>query len=163
MILNAVEGKSLPVYGDGKNIRDWLYVEDHCEAVWLIINKGIIGETYNIGGECEKKNIEVVNNIYSILNGLYPATDNPALGGRSYKELISFVKDRPGHDKRYAINCDKLKKELGWRQVHDFEIGLRLTVNWYLENMEWVEGIRSGDYMKWIEQNYAFRACGFNE
>lgn len=157
MILNAVEGKPLPVYGDGKNIRDWLFVEDHCEAVWLIINNGRVGETYNVGGECEKENLNLVNDICDIINDILPAMNNSALGGRSYRELIAFVKDRPGHDRRYAVNCDKLKKELGWSRRHDFETALRVTVAWYLDNAVWVEAVKSGDYMKWVEKNYNLR------
>ena len=162
IILNALEGKPLPVYGDGKNIRDWLYVEDHCEAIWLILKKGKAGETYNIGGECEKQNLEVVREICDILEELSPAHSNPALrslkpGIQNYKDLISFVADRPGHDRRYAINCDKIKKELGWKQKHDFQSGLRDTVSWYLKNAEWVNTIRSGEYQKWITTNYTLR------
>jgi dTDP-glucose 4,6-dehydratase len=161
-ILNAVEGKSIPVYGEGKNVRDWLYVEDHCEAIWLILLKGKAGETYNVGGECEKKNIEVVTAICDALEELHPAKDNPAFRKqhstiRNYKELITFVADRPGHDQRYAINCDKIKRELGWTQRHQFEDGLRRTVSWYLKNTEWVNSVRSGDYSKWIEKNYTLR------
>lgn len=157
-ILNAAEGKPLPVYGDGKNVRDWLYVEDHCSAVWEILEKGVTGETYNIGGECEKQNIEVVTVICEILEELCPVKDNRALAKSSYKELITFVSDRPGHDRRYAINCDKLKNGLGWRQAFTFDVALRQTVKWYLENREWVGQIRSGEYMKWIEKNYGSRA-----
>ena len=163
MILNAIEGKDLPLYGDGKNVRDWLYVEDHCSAIWLIAQKGKTGETYNIGGECEKQNIEVVKHICDALEELRPAAGNPALRTpnaerRTYKDLMTFVGDRPGHDRRYAINCDKIKKELGWKQKYDFETGLRQTVSWYLENSAWVKDIRSGEYRKWIENNYASRA-----
>ena len=162
VILNAVEGRPLPVYGDGKNVRDWLYVEDHCEAVWRILEKGRVGETYNIGGECEKKNIEVVNEICNVLEELYPSSGNPAFriphsAFRNYRDLITFVGDRPGHDRRYAINCDKLKAELGWTQRHGFEDGLRETIAWYLRNTEWVNSIRSGEYTKWIEKNYTSR------
>jgi dTDP-glucose 4,6-dehydratase len=161
-ILNAVEGKQLPVYGDGKNVRDWLYVEDHCDAIWLILNRGTAGETYNIGGECERQNIEVVQKICEILETLYPAADNPKIRSSSsqisrYKDLITFVSDRPGHDLRYAINCDKIKNELGWKQSHNFDDGLRQTVAWYLKNTEWVSSIRSGDYISWIEKNYSRR------
>lgn len=163
MLLNALEGKSLPIYGDGKNVRDWLYVEDHCEAVWLIINQGREGETYNIGGECEKNNLNVIHDICDNLDVLRPAKDNSALGGSQYRDLMAFVPDRPGHDRRYAINCDKLKRELGWSPKHDFNMALKLTVNWYLENMQWVEGIRSGDYMRWIEKNYLLREGGADE
>jgi len=172
VILNALEGKPLPVYGDGKNVRDWLYVEDHCEAIWMILNKGIAGETYNIGGECEKKNIEVVREICSVLERLCPAKDNPALRTlnaarsrmdqsgelQSYQDLITFVTDRPGHDRRYAINCDKIKNELGWTQRHDFENGLKDTIAWYLNNADWVKNVRSGEYAKWIEKNYIRRS-----
>jgi dTDP-glucose 4,6-dehydratase len=159
MILNALEGKPLPVYGDGGNIRDWLYVEDHCEALWLIINKGRAGETYNIGGECEKKNIEVVGEICDMLEELRPSGENPALRGRapaigSYRDLVAFVTDRPGHDRRYAINCDKIKGELGWGPRHGFNKGLRQTVGWYLDNADWVEAVRSGQYLKWMEKHY---------
>ncbi|RPI34015.1 MAG: dTDP-glucose 4,6-dehydratase [Nitrospiraceae bacterium] len=162
IILNAIEGKPLPVYGDGKNVRDWLYVEDHCEAVWFILNKARTGETFNVGGECEKQNIEVVREICDILEELHPLKDNPAARKQAphitrYSDLITFVTDRPGHDRRYAINCDKIKKELGWKQKYDFENGLRNTVSWYLHNKKWVEGVRSGEYIKWIETNYHIR------
>ncbi len=162
IILNALEGKPLPVYGDGKNVRDWLYVEDHCEAIWMILNKGIPGETYNIGGECEKQNIEVVNTVCEVLEGLYPARENPALRTphsalHKYQDLITFVADRPGHDRRYAINCDKIKNKLGWTQRHDFENGLKDTIVWYLKNTDWVKSVRSGEYTKWIEKNYRKR------
>jgi len=162
IILNAMEGKALPVYGDGRNVRDWLYVEDHCEAIWLILSRGRPGETYNIGGECEKQNIEVVASICDILEELYPIKDNSrvralASGIKHYRDLIAFVDDRPGHDRRYAINCEKTKGELGWRQRHNFEEGLRQTIAWYLKNSAWVENVRSGDYHKWIETNYSKR------
>jgi len=159
IILNAVEGKPLPVYGDGRNVRDWLYVEDHADAIWQILLKGRAGETYNIGGECERENIEVVNAICDILEELRPPKDNtlirkqsPAVG--RYRELITFVGDRPGHDRRYAVNCDKIKKELGWSHRHNFEEGLRHTIEWYLRNTAWIEQIKSGEYTKWIEKNY---------
>ncbi len=162
VILNAVEGKPLPVYGDGKNVRDWLYVEDHCEAIWQILLKGRTGETYNIGGECEKQNLDVVNAICEILEQLHPLKDNKEITNsklktQNYKELITFVGDRPGHDRRYAINCDKIKNELGWKQRHGFEDGLRRTIVWYLDNRAWVNNIRSGEYAKWIEKNYTSR------
>jgi dTDP-glucose 4,6-dehydratase len=162
VLLNAFEGKPLPVYGDGMNVRDWLYVEDHCEAVWRILEKGRVGETYNIGGECEKRNLEVVNSICEMMEELYPLRDNPAIHNqqspiRNYKDLITFVGDRPGHDRRYAINCDKIKTELGWTQRHGFEDGLRETIAWYLRNTDWVNSIRSGEYTKWIEKNYTTR------
>jgi dTDP-glucose 4,6-dehydratase len=152
MLLNALEGKSLPVYGDGKNVRDWLFVEDHCEAVWLILNRGRRGQTYNIGGECEKQNIEVIRAICDALESVKPSAN-----GR-YLDLITFVADRPGHDRRYAINCDKIKRELGWRQRYDFTAGLHATVMWYLNNRSWIEGVRSGSYQHWIERNYADRS-----
>ncbi len=163
VILNAVEGKPLPVYGDGKNVRDWLYVEDHCDALWFILTKGKAGETYNIGGECEKRNIDVVKEICDVLEKLYPIGDNPIFRNpqsaiRNYRDLITFVGDRPGHDRRYAINCDKIKRELGWKQNHNFEQGLKDTVAWFLKNTAWVNNIRSGDYQKWIEKNYSGRA-----
>jgi dTDP-glucose 4,6-dehydratase len=176
IILNAIEGKPLPVYGDGRNVRDWLYVEDHCEAVWRILSQGRAGETYNIGGECELPNIEVVNAVCDLLEQLYPLRDNPSFRNppapsvnecspecrapsaiRTYKDLITYVSDRPGHDRRYAINCDKIKKELGWSQRHSFAEGLRSTVLWYLKNGEWVDSIRSGEYTKWIAKNYTER------
>ena len=151
MLLNALEGKALPVYGDGKNVRDWLYVEDHCEAVWTILQRGETGETYNVGGECEKQNIEVVHAICDALDELRPS------GKGRYRGLISFVGDRPGHDRRYAINCDKIKQRLGWRQKHDFAGGLSTTVKWYLQNTAWTEDVRSGEYRRWIDRNYTAR------
>jgi dTDP-glucose 4,6-dehydratase len=162
IILNAIEGKPLPIYGDGRNIRDWLYVEDHCEAIWTILGLGKTGETYNIGGECEKQNIELVVNICEILEELHPFNKNPSIrnpgsGIRNYRDLITFVADRPGHDRRYAINCDKIKNELGWKRQHDFDKGLRDTIAWYLSNAGWVNSIRSGEYSKWIDKNYSDR------
>jgi dTDP-glucose 4,6-dehydratase len=146
MILNAVEGNKLPVYGDGKNVRDWLYVEDHCEAIWLILSKGRPGETYNVGGECEKTNLEVVTTICDGLQEMHPFATNSRVrdtvsGISGYRGLISFVADRPGHDRRYAINCDKIKTELGWRQRHNFEKGLRQTIAWFLANAVWVDSV----------------------
>jgi len=155
MILNALERKPLPVYGKGENIRDWLYVEDHCSAVWAIMAKGVVGETYNIGGECERRNIDVVHGLCDIMDELDPLRSSASM--KSHHELISFVKDRPGHDLRYAINCDKIKKELGWRQSVDFEAGLRSTVEWYLRNMSWINNIRTGDYLHWMQKNYSSR------
>jgi dTDP-glucose 4,6-dehydratase len=158
IILNAIEGKPLPVYGDGKNVRDWLYVEDHCEAIWLILNRGNAGETYNIGGECEKQNIEIVKKICDVLEKLYPVKDNQQAKRISrYSDLITFVGDRAGHDRRYAINCDKIKHDLGWTQRHDFENALNITIAWYLKNTTWVNSIRSGEYTKWIDKNYTMR------
>jgi dTDP-glucose 4,6-dehydratase len=161
-ILNAVDGKQIPVYGDGKNVRDWLYVEDHCEAIRLVLLAGQPGETYNVGGECEKRNIDIVNTICDVLERQLPAGENRAVntgGPRSsrYRDLITFVADRPGHDRRYAINCDKIKNELGWKQRHNFEQGLAETVSWFLKNTAWVNQIRSGEYRTWIEKNYSGR------
>ena len=148
MIINALEGKPLPVYGAGENIRDWLYVEDHCRALWLIAEKGRIGETYNIGGSNEWRNIDLVNLICEYL------AEETGVSAESYKQLITFVKDRPGHDYRYAIDSSKLERELGWQQVETFETGIRKTIKWYLRNQEWVAGVKSGDYIKWLTQNY---------
>ena len=157
MLLSALEGQPLPLYGDGKNVRDWLYVEDHCDAVWKVLVDGTAGETYNIGGECEKQNREIVERICGILEEARPSNKNPALKGRRYQDLITYIADRPGHDRRYAINCDKIKQELGWKQEHTFEQGLRKTVSWYLDHAEWIQNIRSGEYARWIEKNYSSR------
>jgi dTDP-glucose 4,6-dehydratase len=161
-ILNALEGRQLPIYGDGKNVRDWLYVEDHAEAIWAILARGKTGETYNVGGECEKQNIEVVRSICAILDELVPVGTNTPLkkrapGAATYGDLITFVPDRPGHDRRYAINCDKIKEQLGWSQKHDFEQGLKSTVSWFLKNSAWVDSVRSGEYQTWIDKNYSGR------
>lgn len=150
MILNAVKGKTLPIYGDGLNIRDWLYVQDHCEALKVVLEKGRIGETYNIGGNCEKTNLEVVNTVCNILDELLP--ESPY---RPHASLIMFVKDRPGHDRRYAIDCSKIEEELGWTPRESFETGLRKTIRWYVENPEWVESVQTGEYRKWIKKHYA--------
>lgn len=162
-VLNALEAKPIPVYGDGLNVRDWLYVEDHCESIWLILTRGKTGDTYNVGGECEKKNIEVVHLICDILEELMPARTNARLRQtgspvEAYRDLITHVSDRMGHDRRYAINCDKIKRELGWKQRHRFDEGLRATITWYLENHDWTNSIRSGDYTTWIEKNYSQRS-----
>ncbi len=157
MLLNAMDGKQLPLYGDGRNIRDWLFVDDHCSAIWSILTSGTPGETYNIGGECERQNREIVDRICGILETLRPARGNAALRGRSYADLITYVGDRPGHDRRYAINCDKIKRELGWKQRYTFDEGLRKTIEWYLAHTDWVNDIRSGEYRKWVEMNYATR------
>ena len=151
MIENMLNGKELPVYGDGKNIRDWLYVEDHNDAVWLIMKKGRTGESYNIGGENEWENIRLVNVLCEIAAGEIGKPKD------YYKRLITFIKDRPGHDRRYAINCDKIKKELGWHQSYRFKEGLRKTVKWYLDNRDWVKSVKTGEYKNWIESNYAKR------
>jgi len=151
MILNILEEKPLPVYGDGENIRDWLYVEDHCVAIWKIINHGRVGETYNIGGENEWENIRLVNFLCEKIGQLKKKERD------YYKRLITFVKDRPGHDRRYAINCDKIKRELSWRQKFNFEEGLDMTIKWYMDNKGWVDRVRSGEYRKWIDKNYEVR------
>jgi dTDP-glucose 4,6-dehydratase len=152
MILNAVEGRPLPVYGDGQNVRDWLYVEDHCAAIRLVLNAGRAGETYNIGGRSEKTNLEVVQAICGVIDEARP---DPLVARHS--SLITFVPDRPGHDRRYAIDSRKIESQLGWRPREGFESGLRKTVAWYLENMEWVRGVTSGEYRKWIATNYGNR------
>ena len=161
-ILNALEGKTLPVYGDGRNVRDWLYVEDHCEAIWAILARGSAGETYNIGGECEKRNIDVVKAICTVLDELVPAGTNKHLRQRTppvtgYQDLITFVPDRPGHDRRYAINCGKIRDQLGWSQKHNFDQGLKDTVSWFLNNRAWVESVKSGEYQTWMDKNYSGR------
>jgi dTDP-glucose 4,6-dehydratase len=151
VILNILEEKPIPVYGDGSNVRDWLHVDDHSSALWLIANRGKSGETYNIGGENEWKNIDLVHSLCSI---------NARLDGKQkdyYEKLITFVKDRPGHDQRYAIDCSKIKNELGWSQMNSFPEGLEKTVLWYRENKAWVERIKSGGYRDWIEKNYKSR------
>jgi dTDP-glucose 4,6-dehydratase len=152
MILNALEGKPLPVYGDGGNVRDWLFVTDHCSAIRAVLEGGSIGETYNIGGNSERKNIKVVKDICDVVDELRP---NGALGPR--RRLVTFVTDRPGHDRRYAINTSKINRELGWRPAETFEGGLRKTVAWYLENASWVDGVRTGAYRDWIRKNYQER------
>lgn len=149
MILNALDDKPLPVYGDGRNIRDWLYVKDHCRAVWEVMKNGTRGQTYNIGGRCELANIDTVNMICDLLDEMQPRKDRT-----SHKDLINFVKDRPGHDLRYAIDCSKLESELGWAPRESFESGLRKTIQWYVDNGQWVERVKSGEYRKWIEQQY---------
>ena len=141
MILNALEQKPLPVYGDGLNVRDWLYVEDHCEAIYLVLQKGRLGETYNIGGLNEIKNIEIVKKLCAILDQLQPVA-------KSYESLITYVSDRPGHDRRYAMNCQKINKELGWAPKESFQTGLEKTVNWYLTHRDWCQAITSGKYRR---------------
>ena len=149
MILNALGGKALPVYGDGLNVRDWLYVTDHCSAIRLALAKGRLGETYNVGGRNERTNLDVVHIVCSLLDEL-----NPRVDGKSYSTQISFVKDRPGHDQRYAIDATKLENELGWKAAENFESGIRKTVQWYLANPEWVRSVTSGEYRTWLEQQY---------
>ncbi|HUY80566.1 MAG TPA: dTDP-glucose 4,6-dehydratase [Acidobacteriaceae bacterium] len=152
MILNALEGKPLPVYGDGLNVRDWLFVEDHCTAIRRVLQEGRIGETYNIGGNSERPNIEIVTTICDVLDRLRP---DPSIGSR--RKLITYVKDRPGHDRRYAIDATKAARELNWTPAQQFESGIRKTIEWYLTHLDWVNNIRTGAYLNWIEQNYAER------
>ena len=149
VIHNALTGKPLPIYGDGQQVRDWLYVEDHCKAIMRVLQDGRLGETYNVGGWNEKPNIEVVRTLCSLLDELQPRAD-----GQSYATQMTFVKDRLGHDRRYAIDARKLERELGWRPEETFESGLRKTVQWYLSHSDWVEEVTSGSYRAWIGQNY---------
>ena len=149
VIHNALAGKPLPIYGDGQQVRDWLYVEDHCKAIMRVLQDGRLGETYNVGGWNEKPNIEVVRTLCALLDELQPRAD-----GQSYATQMTFVKDRPGHDRRYAIDARKLERELGWRPEETFESGLRKTVQWYLGHGDWVEEVTSGSYRAWIGQNY---------
>jgi dTDP-glucose 4,6-dehydratase len=149
MVLNARDGKPLPVYGDGQNVRDWLYVEDHCEAIATVLNRGRVGETYNIGGCNEKRNIEIVETICDTVDEM------AGRRGPSRRELITFVRDRPGHDRRYAMDARKIERELGWRPRETFESGIRKTVRWYLENADWVRDVTSGSYRQWIATHYS--------
>jgi len=149
VILNALNNKDLPIYGDGQQIRDWLYVGDHCSAIREVLAQGKLGETYNIGGWNEKANIDVVKTICSVLDELKPRSD-----GKSYVEQITFVKDRPGHDRRYAIDAGKVERELGWRPAQTFETGIRKTVQWYLDNPDWIKGVVSGSYRDWLHKQY---------
>ncbi len=151
MILNMKDEKPLPVYGDGKNVRDWLYVEDHCSAIWLVLQQGRLGETYNVGGENEWENIKLLNVLCE------KVAEAIGKSGDYYKKLITFVKDRAGHDRRYAINCDKIKSELGWKQKYDFTGGLKDTLAWYMENPTWINNIHTGAYKSWINKNYSAR------
>jgi dTDP-glucose 4,6-dehydratase len=148
MILNAFEGKPLPVYGDGRNVRDWLYVTDHCRALWTIMRRGRRGETYNVGGRCEMANIDVVTMICDLVDEVSPRPEG------SRRDLITFVKDRPGHDRRYAIDCGKMERELGWAPEASFESGLQRTIQWYRDHQGWVERIKSGAYRQWVRQHY---------
>ena len=149
VILNALNSKPLPIYGDGQQVRDWLYVGDHCSAIREVLAKGKLGETYNIGGWNEKANLDVVKTICFILDQLKPRID-----GKPYADQISFVKDRPGHDRRYAIDASKIERELGWRPAETFETGIRKTVQWYLDNPQWVDGVVSGSYRDWLQKQY---------
>jgi dTDP-glucose 4,6-dehydratase len=151
MIENALAGKPLPVYGDGQNVRDWLYVGDHCAAIREVLARGVPGETYNVGGWNEEKNLDVVHVLCDLLDELKPRANG------SYRELITFVTDRPGHDRRYAIDARKLERELGWKPAETFESGMKKTVQWYLDHQPWVQDVASGEYRNWVETNYAQR------
>ena len=152
MIVNALAGKHLPVYGDGQQIRDWLFVKDHCSAIRRVLESGRLGEVYNIGGWNEKPNVEIVQTICALLDSLRPRADM-----LSYSEQIVYVADRPGHDRRYAIDASKIERELGWKPAETFDSGIRKTVQWYLDNQEWVSNVQSGSYRDWLEKNYAER------
>lgn len=154
MIVNALAGKPLPVYGDGQQIRDWLYVKDHCSAIRRVLESGQLGQVYNVGGWNEKPNIEIVYTVCALLDELRPRVD-----GKSYREQITFVTDRPGHDRRYAIDAGKLERELGWKPAETFETGIRKTVQWYLDNQGWVGAVQTGAYRDWVEQNYSRRSA----
>ncbi len=152
MIANALAGKPLPIYGDGQQIRDWLYVSDHCVAIRRVLEAGRLGETYNIGGWNEKPNLDIVHAICDLLGELRPRAD-----GKSYREQITYVTDRPGHDRRYAIDATKIERELGWRPAETFETGIRKTIRWYLDHAQWVANVQSGAYREWVEKNYERR------
>lgn len=154
MIVNALAGKPLPVYGDGQQIRDWLYVKDHCSAIRRVLEAGVVGETYNVGGWNEKPNLEIVRTVCALLDELQPRAD-----GQPYQQQIAYVADRPGHDRRYAIDATKLATELGWKPAETFETGIRKTVQWYLDNQAWVNNVLSGDYRQWMETNYRGRSA----
>ena len=149
MIVNALAGKPLPVYGDGMQVRDWLYVKDHCSAIRRVLEAGRLGETYNVGGWNEKPNIDIVNTVCALLDELQPRAD-----GKSYRDQITYVTDRPGHDRRYAIDARKLERELGWKPAETFDSGIRKTVEWYLANGDWVRNVQSGAYRAWVEKQY---------
>jgi dTDP-glucose 4,6-dehydratase len=149
VIHNALAGKPLPIYGDGQQVRDWLYVKDHCLAIRRVLADGVVGETYNVGGWNEKTNLEVVHAICGLLDEMSPRQD-----GMSYREQVTFVKDRPGHDRRYAIDASKIERELGWKPAETFETGIRKTVRWYLDNQDWVKNVTSGAYREWVDKQY---------
>jgi len=153
MILNATQGKPLPIYGDGMNVRDWLYVTDHCSAIRTVLQGGRLGETYNVGGWNEMPNIEIVKIVCALLDEMRPDKAGP------YVRLLNYVKDRPGHDRRYAIDASKIHDELGWKPAETFETGIRKTVRWYLDNMDWVDNVASGEYRKWLDTNYLERSA----
>ena len=154
MIVNALAGKPLPIYGDGQNVRDWLYVSDHCSAIREVLARGTPGEVYNVGGWNEKTNLAIVHTICALLDELRPATEG------SYTRLITYVTDRPGHDRRYAIDARKIERELGWRPAETFDTGIRKTVRWYLDHADWVSRVQSGAYRAWVDTNYAARTAG---
>ena len=154
MIVNALAGKPLPVYGDGQQIRDWLYVKDHCSAIRRVLEAGVLGETYNVGGWNEKPNLEIVQTLCALLDELRPRAD-----GQPYQQQIAYVADRPGHDRRYAIDASKLANELGWKPAETFASGIRKTVQWYLDNQPWVNNVLSGDYRQWMQANYSGRSA----
>jgi len=154
MIVNALAGKPLPVYGDGRQIRDWLYVKDHCSAIRRVLEAGKVGEVYNVGGWNEKPNIDIVHTVCALLDELRARAD-----GKPYREQITYVTDRPGHDRRYAIDASKIERELGWTPAETFDTGIRKTVQWYLENQDWVANVQSGAYREWVEKNYTGRAA----
>ncbi|MCF5233286.1 MULTISPECIES: dTDP-glucose 4,6-dehydratase [unclassified Pseudomonas] len=154
MIVNALAGKALPVYGDGQQIRDWLYVKDHCSAIRRVLEAGTVGEVYNVGGWNEKPNLDIVHTVCALLDELRPQAE-----GKPYSDQIAYVTDRPGHDRRYAIDARKLERELGWKPAETFETGIRKTVEWYLDNQGWVSNIQSGSYREWVEKNYAERTA----
>jgi dTDP-glucose 4,6-dehydratase len=153
MIVNALAGKPLPVYGDGMQIRDWLFVKDHCSAIRRVLEAGTPGETYNVGGWNEKPNIEIVKTVCALLDDMSPRAD-----GKGYAEQITYVTDRPGHDRRYAIDATKIHRELGWKPAETFETGIRKTVRWYLDNQAWVQQVQSGEYRQWIDKQYGAKA-----
>lgn len=157
MLLNALEGRPLPVYGEGRNVRDWLYVDDHCEALWTVLEKGRIGETYNIGGNCQKTNLEVVRTLCRV------TAEETGRSVEEFEKLITFVPDRPGHDFRYAVDTTRMCTELGWTPRETFDSGLQKTVRWYLENKAWVEEVRTGKYRRWLSANYETRECLLEE
>ena len=153
MIVNALSGKPLPVYGDGQQIRDWLYVKDHCSAIRRVLEQGKVGETYNVGGWNEMANLDIVNTVCGLLDDMQPRDDD-----KSYREQITFVTDRPGHDRRYAMDARKIERELGWKPAETFDTGIRKTVQWYLDNQRWTADVQSGAYRSWVEKNYTQRA-----
>jgi dTDP-glucose 4,6-dehydratase len=149
MIMNALEGKPLPIYGDGLNVRDWLYVEDHCEALHMVLEKGKPGEMYNVGGRCEKTNLAIVNSICALLDELRPSSPFAP-----HSSLVTFVKDRPGHDRRYAVDCSRIENELGWKAKETFSSGLKKTIEWYLKSSQWVDSVKTGAYRDWVKRHY---------